>query len=579
MAGHSGVIRRRARVALAAVTLLAGALVARFAYLQIWEAGSLSALANAQRTKTIDLSAVRGEILDANGRALAVSVEAYSIYAMPREAKAFDPAATARALAPALKKPASEIEKGLSGKYFRWVARKVDPALKDAVKALKLPGIGIVKETRRDYPKQELAATLIGFVGVDNQGLAGIEHAFDAVLRGPKNKLAIQVDAYGREILREGNHSPVETLLVDGNQVVLTIDENLQHIAERELALAVEQSGAKRGAVVLMEPATGNLLAFAVLPTYNPNRFGAYGWESIKNWVVTDQYEPGSTMKIFSIAAALEAGRISPDQVFVCPPSIKVSGRIVSDHDATGETRRLTPFQIMEVSSNVGTTRIAQTLSAAEHRAFLRRMGFGSLTGSGITGEVPGVLPLLPWREITHATISYGQGVTTTALQIVSAASAIGNQGVRMRPRLIDKVVSAKGETLQAFEPQVLGQVLKPETSAQVLAMLEQVVETGTGTSAGVPGYRIAGKTGTAQKVKEDGTGYSSDVIASFLGFFPAPNPQFVMLTLLDAPQKIHWASATASPLFGRVAGEVLRHRAIRPTEPKTLPKAPGVTL
>jgi cell division protein FtsI/penicillin-binding protein 2 len=273
-------------------------------------------------------------------------------------------------------------------------------------------------------------------------------------------------------------------------------------------------------------------------------------------------------MKVFTISAALEMKRISEHQRFDCPAFIKVDGRIVSDHDAPKFMRALTPFEIMEKSSNVGTTKIAFTMKPEEHRAFLTKMGFGKPSGSGITGEAGGVLLPLPWRKISQATISYGQGVSVTPLQILSAASALGNHGVRMRPRLIDKVVSAKGELVQEFPPQAEGQVLKDETCQTVIKMLNQVVESGTGTNAFVAGYKIGGKTGTAQKIRDDGRGYSSAVMSSFLGFVPSNDPRFVMLTLLDAPAKVHWASETAAPLFGRVAAEALRHLGVQPTEP-----------
>jgi cell division protein FtsI (penicillin-binding protein 3) len=583
------VIRQRALWVLAGLAGATLLLSARLVYLQVFQAGHLAAMAEAQRTKTVDLSAMRGEIVDRNGKELAVSVDSYSIYVTPKDAKTmdanrksvqtFDPKSTAIALAPILDLGPPALEQMLQGTHFRWLARQKTEAIRNQVRALKLPGVGTVRESKRVYPKGQLAATLIGFVGVDNQGLAGIENAFDKVLRGPAVKLQVQVDAYGHEILREGNQEPMASALGDGNQVILTIDENLQHIAERELAASIEDSGAKRGAVLMMEPKTGNLVAFATLPTYDPNQYSKYGWDRIKNWAVTDVYEPGSTMKMFTIAAALEHKRIRLDQKFHCPPYIKVDGRTISDHEAPKWNRELTPFEIMEISSNVGTSQIAFTMKTAEHREFLQRTGFGDRTGSGITGESKGVIPPLPWRALTQATVSFGQGVSVTALQILSAASAIGNGGVRMAPRLIDRVVTPKGELLQSFPPKSQGRVFSPETVNSVMQMLEKVVATGTGVNAGVPGYRIAGKTGTAQKVRDDGRGYSNDVVASFLGFFPAKDPRFVMLTLLDSPHKVHWAAATAAPLFSKVAAETLRHLGIRPTEaiskgkPKPKPK------
>lgn len=573
MATRSSVIRQRALWVLAGLGLGSLLLAGRLVYIQVFQASKLSALAQAQRTKYVDLSAVRGEIVDRHGKALAASVEAFSVYAMPREAKNFDRRATAARLAPVLGMKVPELERRLEGRSFRWLVRLADDKVRKQVRELKLPGIGIVRESKRVYPKGQLAATLIGFVGVDNQGLAGIEHAFDKVLRGPDQKVKVEVDAYGREILREGSNTALDAYLTRGSQVVLTIDENLQHVAERELGKSIVESGAKRGAVMIMDPKTGNLLAFATLPTYDPNRFGDYEWDDIKNWGVTDVYEPGSTMKVFSIAGALDAGRIGLNTVFSCPAYIKVDGRIVSDHDAPKWNRQLKPIEVMEVSSNVGTTQIAFKLKPAEHRAFLSGLGFGATTGSAITGESKGVLPALPWRRITQATVSYGQGISTTPLQILSAASAVGNGGVRMVPRLIDRVLSNKGEVLETFPPRPAGKAMKPETARAVMTMLEQVVSTGTGVAAQVPGHRTAGKTGTAQRIRDDGRGYSHDVVASFLGFAPAANPRYVILTLLDAPSKVHWASLTAAPLFSKVAAEALRQAGVQPTEPIGSPK------
>lgn len=573
MSTRPSTIRQRAIWVLAGLAIGSGLLAGRLVYLQVFQAAKLSALAQAQRTKFVDLSAVRGEIVDRHGKALAASVEAYSVYAMPREAKKFDRKATAAKLAPVLGMKEDELKRRLEGQNFRWLLRLGDDKVRKQVRELKLPGIGIVRESKRVYPKKQLAATLIGFVGVDNQGLAGIEHAFDKVLRGPETKVRVEVDAYGREILREGSNSALDAYLTRGSQVVLTIDENLQHVAERELGKAIVESGAKRGCVMIMDPKTGDLLAFATLPTYDPNRFGDYEWDDIKNWGVTDVYEPGSTMKVFSIAGALDHGRINANTTFACPAYIKVDGRVVSDHDAPQWIRQLKPIEVMEVSSNVGTTQIAFRLKAAEHRAWLTKLGFGQTTGSGITGESKGVVPALPWRRITQATVSYGQGVSVTPLQILSAASTVGNGGVRMVPRLIDRVVSNKGEVLETFPSRPAGTVMKPETARQVMAMLEQVVKTGTGVEAQVPGYRTAGKTGTAQKIRDDGRGYSADVIASFLGFAPVEKPRFAILTLLDAPRKVHWASLTAAPLFSRVAAEALRQAGVQPTEPLGSPK------
>jgi cell division protein FtsI (penicillin-binding protein 3) len=570
MSTRSVILKRRALWVFGGFCFAAALLAGRLVYLQVVQASELKGLAKAQRTKFVDLSAVRGEIVDRNGKALAASVEAFSIYASPRDAKRFDAKATAARLAPVLNVSIAEMERKLEGKHFRWLVRLADDRVHQKIRALKLPGIGAVRESRRIYPKGRLAATLIGFVGVDNQGLAGIEHAFDKVLRGPQQKVRVEVDAYGREILREGSNTALDSYLSRGNQVVLTIDENLQHVAERELGKALQDSGAHRGAVIIIDPRTGDLLTFATLPTYDPNKFSQYGWKDIKNWAVSDVYEPGSTFKCFTVAAALDAQRLRANQSIVCPERVQIDGRVISEHDHGLGTRNLTVSEILETSSNVGTVNIAFQLNPGQHRLYLKKAGFGQKTDSGISGESNGILPPLPWRRLTHATISFGQGVSVTPLQIISAAAAFGNGGVRMTPRLIDRVVSNKGDVLQTFPSQEAGRVMTAETAASVLKMMEHVVQKGTGAEAKVQGYRVGGKTGTAQRVREDGKGYSNDVVASFIGFAPIPKPQFAILTLLDSPRKVQWASQTAAPLFSRVAEEALRQSRIEPTETAT---------
>lgn len=561
------VIQTRALWVMGALGAFAAVLAGRLVYLQVFQSSALAAKASAQRTRYVDLSSVRGEIVDREGKALALSVAATSVYAAPREVKEFKAKEAAEKLAPLLGMTVPDLEKRLQGDRFRWLVRQKEESLRRRVLDLRIPGIGVVNESRREYPKGQLASTLIGFVGIDNQGLAGIEHAFDRVLKGPQTKLPIMIDAYGRELLREGSHGTVDAAVRAGSQVVLTIDENLQHLCERELARSVEESGALRGTVILMEPATGDLLSFATYPTFDPNKYSDYDWKRIKNWPVTDVYEPGSTMKIFTLGMGIDTGRIRPNTSFACPSVLHVEGRVVTDHDAKGGTHVLTTEQIMEVSSNVGTSLIAFKLKPHEHRAYLTKLGFGKPTGSRITGESGGVVPNLPWRKITHATVSYGQGVSVTPIQILSGMAAIANGGVRMAPRLIDRVQNAQGQVQERFPTQSMGRTFKPETCKELMAMLERVVTNGTGKEARVAGYTLGGKTGTAQRIRDDGRGYSNDVVASFVGFFPADKPRFAMLALLDQPRKVHWASSTAAPLFGRVAGGVLRHLAIQPNK------------
>jgi cell division protein FtsI (penicillin-binding protein 3) len=569
--GRPQVIRSRSRWLYALFVAGAVGLSGRLVYLQVVAAPHLSALAQQQHTHDVNLASVRGEIVDRNGRELAVSVDAASIYAQPSD-YTMKPEAIAERLAPVLNQPLDQVRQEVAGSHWHWIVRQQEESIGHAVRAMKIPGIGVVRESKRLYPKGTLGATLLGFVGADNQGLAGIEHDFDKVLLGKARKLEVQVDAHGREILREGG-SPLRSIQTDGARVVLTLDETIQHIAQRELAASLERLQAKRGAVLVMNPENGDILAYALMPTYDPNQYKGLAWESIKNWVANDVYEPGSTMKVFTIASALDAGRITPATRFDCPPTYSLAGHTISDHEAPAGIRHLSPEDILQVSSNVGALQVGLRMPDTVHRDHLVRFGFGSVTGSGIHGESKGLLSPIPWPAVRQGSISFGYGISVTPLQILAAASAIADDGRRHVPRLIDRVDAPDGHLLQAFPPATPSQVVSPQVARTVRQMLQSVVERGTGTAARVPGYNVAGKTGTANK--SQGGGYSSNVIASFLGFVPAEKPKLVILALIDSPQNAHFAASTAAPLFQAVAGETLRYLGVPPTVPTTVEKPP----
>lgn len=567
-ARHPGPPRKglgRIRAVQIVLSLMALGLCGRLAWLQVIEAPELSKKALAQRTKRIDLAALRGEIVDRNGNELAVSVEAFSVYSQPSDLKD-PPAAIARRLAPILDVPEAKLARAIGSGHWSWLSRKRDSQVANRVRALKIAGIGLVKETRRVYPKGPLAATLLGFVGVDNQGLAGLEHDFDDLLKGPPRHLDIQVDAMGREILRDFTKNPMTTVLTDGARVELAIDEAIQHEAEKYLDAAITNLGAKGGWVIVMEPKTGDVLAFATLPSYDPNRPEAASASVITNAAVSGVFEPGSTMKPFTVAAGMQTGVITAKSAFDCPPRMTIGNKTIGDHDPPPGVRRLNVKEIIQVSSNVGTAQIGMKMSDDAHRAFLSKFGFGRQTGSGLGGESRGLLPRLPWRPINHATISYGQGVSVTALQLAAAECVFANGGSLVKPRLIRRVVAPDGRVLQDFPPAEPERVLSPEVAARMIPILQSVVEPGgTGTAARIPGYHVAGKTGTAQKVRPDGRGYSSDVISSFVGFAPVQSPRIVVLASLDAPTKAHYASMTAAPLFREVAASALRILGVEP--------------
>lgn len=568
---RSQTIRHRSRWVYGALALAAGLLSCRLAFLQVIQAPRLSKLAQQQHTRDIDLAGVRGEIVDRNGREFAVSVDASSIYAQPADFT-LSAEAIASKLAPVLRMDVPSLTQLLEENHWHWIVREQDEDVGKAIKTLKIAGIGVVRESKRLYPKGTLAATLLGFVGTDNRGLVGIEHDFDSVLAGDSRKLQVQVDARGREILRENNGSPLRSIQTDGARVVLTLDETIQHIAQRELGLSLQKLHAKRGAVLVMDPRTGDLLAFAVMPTYDPNHYKGLAWNAINNWVANDVYEPGSTMKVFTIASALDDGAITPHSVFDCPPTLTVAGHTVSDDDPGPGIRHLTPERILEVSSNVGALQVGLRMPASYHRMMLSRFGFGSRSGLGIRGESKGLLPGLPWPTGRQSSISYGYGLSVTPLQILTAASAIANHGLLHHPRLIDRVVSPDGKILQTFPAATASQVVSTRSADAVLAMLKTVVDSGTATAARIPGYNVAGKTGTANKSRSSGVGYTSDVVASFTGFVPAERPQLIVLALLDSPQNAHFAAQTAVPLFQAVAKETLPYLGITPYVPLATP-------
>lgn len=566
-------MRGRLRVLNSLAILAAGALCARLVYLQVWESPKLTALARAQRTRTVNLATLRNEITDRNGAELAVSVESWSVYVQPQDFKG-DPARAAAELAPLLGVDAAKLTKTLSDRHWAWLARKEDPRVAKQVRALAIPGIGLIREPKRYYPEGSLAATLLGFVGEDNEGLAGLEHDFNSLISGPKRTLTIQVDAKGNEILRDARENPLETMQTSAGKVVLTLDQAIQSEAESLLARSIQANEAADGTVIVMNPYNGDVLALATLPSYDPNHPEQASPSVMADRAVTSVFEPGSVMKPFTLAAALQLHRITPASTFACPPRLQID-KGVSIGDDVGDldpktlkagVRILTPSDILKVSSNVGAAQIGLRMTDAEQRGFLVKFGFGVTTHSGLGGESPGLLPELPWRRINHATISYGQGVSVTALQLATAECALANGGLRVRPRFIRELVSADGRVLQTFPPAPPVRVVSRRVVQELVPMLVGVTsDGGTGPAARIPGYDVAGKTGTAQRIRADGRGYSQQVVATFAGFVPAEHPRIVVVASLDAPKKFHFASETTAPLFRDVAAAALRILGLEP--------------
>lgn len=561
------------RIGLLYLALILGfvGLAGRVFYLQVIRNDEFKKRAAVQQKKIISIAGKRGIITDRNGHKLAIDVPAYAIYVDP-EYLQDNPADIAAKLAPLLKEPEDKLTKNIAGKFWHYIKRKLDEPTIKQIKALKIPGIGVLSENKRIYPHNEMAASLIGYTDIDNVGQEGIEKSFNEFLQGGATKAGILTDAYGNELLRIDGDLPFLTEKAKANKVVLTIDENIQYLAERELKKGMEETKAERGVAIVMGIPNGDLLALATSPAVNLNDIPGKGWDPrIKNWAVTDFYEPGSTMKVFTLAASLEAGKTSMDEIIHVPTLIYVDNWPVHDHhQPPGRVRSLNPLQILEVSSNVGSSMLGRRMKPQQHRDLLLKFGFGAKTHSGLNGEVGGLLPELPWAASRQSTVSFGQGVAVTPLQVVTAASAIANKGVRVEPRIIHEIISPENEVIKQFPP-MKTRTLSEKTANEMLKMMSQVVESegGTAHNAKIPGYLLGGKTGTADKVVNGR--YNGDVMASFIGVLPADNPRYVIFVLFDAPKTAHYASMTAVPVYREISKNLITYFGLQPSRPQEL--------
>ena len=540
-----------------------GLVLWRLVSLQVYQREHLAQRGKIQRERTIKLNPKRGLIYDRQGKELAVNVELTSIYAIPTEIT--NPSQTAAKLAEILPMKRSTLEERLhSEKSFVWIERKVEPELSQRVRELKLPGIGFLKEDKRFHPQRKLASHLIGFVGVDNQGLNGLEHLYDLEIRGKPGMELTLIDAKRRDFLPEGITRKEPTY---GSDIVVNIDAIIQYIAEKELAETVRTTRAKGGSVVIMDPRSGEVFAIANQPDYDPNNFARYPKTSWRNRAVTDIYEPGSTFKILLLAIALEEKAVGLDDHFYCGEGgIEVAGSFIRDHKPYGV---LSTSQIIEYSSNVGAIIIGNRIGKERLYHHIRRYGFGEKTGIDLPGESRGIVnPIRKWSGVSVSSISIGQEICVTPVQLLTIASAIANDGYVMKPRVVKKVLSRRGEVLKEFPPEPVRQIISPQTAQQLLNIMIAVVERGTGTAAQLPGYLVAAKTGTAQKFDPVAQSYASDKhIASFIGFLPADDPLISMLVMIDEPQGSYYGGEVAAPLFKRIAQQLVKYLRIPPRQ------------
>jgi cell division protein FtsI (penicillin-binding protein 3) len=555
-------LKRRLVVAAVGLFVWSAAIEARLVYLQIFRHADLVARAERQQLRTVAASGKRGEILDRQRHVLAYSVDADSIYAVPTEIA--DATQAAASLCGALGDCSSADRLALGerirrGRAFVYVRRQVTPDQARRVADLQLEGVGFMKENRRFYPNKELAAHVLGYVGLDNAGLAGVEATYDNLIKGHAGTVLIQTDA------KRHAFSRVERPSTTGADLELTIDEYLQHIAERELQAGVEWAGAEGGAAVVMDPYTGEILALANYPTFNPNVYRSFGDDDRRNRAIQDLYEPGSTFKIVTASAALEQKLLKPtDMVDTNPGVIRFGSRVV-DEDKHHNYGVLSFTDVIVRSSNVGAIKIGLRVGSERLGLYARRFGFGHPTSPDFPSESPGILwDPVKQSESALASMAMGYQVGVTPLQMASAVSSVANGGELVQPRVVRAVI--RDGARRPVPRKVLGRAIDGATAADVTAIMEAVVERGTGRSAQIDGYTVAGKTGTAQKVV-NGRYSNTDYNVSFVGFVPSRKPVFTIVVVVDSPHKVPPYGATvAAPIFKRIATAAMRQYGVPPS-------------
>ncbi len=543
-----------------AFTLFFAIIGAKAMYLQIFCRSWLSEKAANQYEVSLKSSGKRGTIYDRNLREMAVSIDVTSIAAHPPQIK--NPKAAAKSLAKALKINRNVLAKRLtSEKKFVWIKRKVTPKEAEIVRNLNIDGLVFLSEHKRFYPNKTLASQLIGFTDIDDNGLEGIEFYCNDDLKGAVSRYTVLRDAHGRGFEAENTAGSDSS----GKNLVLTIDSNIQYIAETTLAETVTKFSAKSGMAVVMATDTGAVLALAHFPFLNPNALNEFDQELWRNRVITDPFEPGSTMKIFSAAAAIESGSSSPNSIFYCENGEYRVGRHVV-HD-THEYGWLSLQQIIKYSSNIGAIKFS-TKTGSEHLfRTLRNFGFGTKTGIDCPGETAGSLASFKkWTKIDAGTISFGQGISVSALQLIAATSAIANKGIFMKPYVVQAITDRNGRLIKSFAPSEGRRVISEKTAKTLTRIMQTVTtEGGTGVNAALEGYSVCGKTGTAQKIGNNGTYANGKYISSFVGFVPSEHPKVAVLVIIDEPKGQHYGGTVAAPGFRNIAQKTLAYMNLSP--------------
>lgn len=542
-------------------------LAVRFFWLQVIKGDELAEKALDNRMRDVPVKAKRGILYDRNGRELAISVSTDSVYAIPAEIrKSKREREIAQKLASVLGMDEEKIYEKLTRQVsWIWIKRQVDLDTSQQLRKLDLDGIGLSEESRRFYPKGKLASHVLGISGIDNNGLDGLDLYYDKLIGGTDGRIVIEHDAWGREI-PEATHRYIPP--TDGSSLILTIDETIQYIVERELDKAVELRQPKAAAVIVMDPKTGDILAMASRPNFDPNNYNDYPAGNRRNFAVNDAYEPGSTMKIVTASAAMEEDVVSASDRFFCPGYIKVGKRTIRCAGGTSHGS-MSLNEVVEHSCNVGFVTMGLRLGLDKYYRYLIAFGFGQKTGIDIPGEAKGIIvPQSRATQIDLATMSFGQANAVTPIQLVSAASAIANGGTLMKPHLLKNVLTSDGKVKSTVAPTKVHQVMSKETADELCLVLEGVVQNGSGRNAFIEGYRVAGKTGTAQKVGPDGRYLTSEYVASFLGFAPANNPRLVCMVVIDAPKGYpYYGGWVCAPVFREIMADSLRYLEVPRTE------------
>ena len=572
------------------VVIIATLIIALFAMvslkaleLQVLDRERAFKIARKQHHGTSTLLPRRGRILDRNGKELAVNVDVKSVYANPKEV--VDPKNTAHILSKKLGVSEEKIHKRVaSNKSFVWVKRLADSKAADELKESDVKGLGFIPEPKRIYPNGTLLGQVIGFTDIDSIGIEGIEYKYDSSLIGKTRKITLKRDARGQKILSDPNEiQEIDKDESSGNDITLTIDSQIQHIVERELKEGIEEMGGEKGMAIVMNPETGEVLAMASYPFVDPNSYSKFPVKNRRNLPVWYAYEPGSTMKVFLAASAIEDKKVNPNSQFNCENGRrKIGSAVIKDIKPRGT---LTVSEIVKYSSNIGASKIGELMGRDSYYKYLKKFGFGDKTGIGLPGESKGQLASSrKWGAIELATISFGQGVSVTSLQLVTALSAIANGGYLMKPYIIEKIVDPEGHVLIENKPEVVTRVISYDTSDQMKRIMQSVVEDGTGKKAQIPGFSVAGKTGTAQIPNPQSGGYYSDrYIASFIGFTPVEDPEIVMAVIVEAPRKKTHGGSVAGPVFKQIAEKVLFHMQVSPKKElvgmKVMPDLSGMSV